>query len=84
MCELLALSSNQPATVSFSLMQFAPHGGFSGPHKDGWGIGYYQDRDVLLIKEAEAAADSDCVAADRFQRITCGRTIVLATPCGTP
>ena len=42
MCELLALSSNQPATVSFSLMQFAAHGGFSGPHKDGWGIGYYQ------------------------------------------
>ena len=61
MCELLALSSLQSATVSFSLTQFAAHGGLTGPHKDGWGIGYYHELDVCLIKEAHAAADSDWV-----------------------
>ena len=61
MCELLALSSLQPATVNFSLAQFAAHGGSTGPHKDGWGIGYYHDLDVRLVKGAHAAADSDWV-----------------------
>jgi len=61
MCELFAMSAKRPATVSFSLMQFAEHGGHSGPHKDGWGIGYYAGRDIRLIKEAEAAADSEWV-----------------------
>lgn len=56
MCELLGMSSCRPATVSLSLMRLAEHGGFSGPHRDGWGIGYYEDGDVRLIKEA--AADS--------------------------
>ena len=65
MCELLGMSSNLPATVSFSLMKFAEHGGFSGPHSDGWGIAYYEGLDARLIKEAEAAADSDWV---RFVR----------------
>lgn len=61
MCELLGMSSNRPATVDFSLMRFAEHGGLSGPHRDGWGISYYEGRDVRLIKEAHAAADSEWV-----------------------
>ncbi len=61
MCELLGMSSSRPATVDFSLMKFAERGGRAGPHKDGWGIGYYMGKDVDLIKEAQAAADSDWV-----------------------
>lgn len=61
MCELLGMSSNLPANVNFSLMKFAEHGGFTGPHRDGWGIAYYDGVDVRLIKEAEAAAGSDWV-----------------------
>lgn len=61
MCELLGMSSNRVTTVDLSLMTLAEHGGFSGPHRDGWGVGYYEDADVRLIKEAEAAADSDWV-----------------------
>jgi len=61
MCELLGMSSNRVATVNLSLMKLAEHGGFSGPHRDGWGVGYYEDTDIRLIKEAEAAADSDCI-----------------------
>ncbi len=61
LCELLGLSSNLPATVNLSLMKLAEHGGFSGPHRDGWGVAYYEGADVQLIKEAEAAADSEWV-----------------------
>ncbi|MBI4194270.1 MAG: class II glutamine amidotransferase [Betaproteobacteria bacterium] len=65
MCELLGLSSDIPATVNLSLTTLAEHGGFSGPHRDGWGIGYYEGPDLRLIKETAAAADSDWV---RFVR----------------
>lgn len=65
MCELLGMSSNRVATLSLSLMKLAEHGGHTGPHKDGWGVAYYEGADVRLIKEAEAAADSDWV---RFVR----------------
>lgn len=55
------MSSNRQATVNLSLMKLAEHGGFSGPHRDGWGVAYYEGLDVRLIKEAEAAADSEWV-----------------------
>ena len=55
------MSSNRLATVSLSLMKLAEHGGFTGPHRDGWGVAYYEDADVRLIKDAEAAADSEWI-----------------------
>jgi predicted glutamine amidotransferase len=61
MCELLGMSSNLPATITLSLMKLAEHGGFTGPHRDGWGVAYYEGADVRLLKEAEAAARSDWV-----------------------
>lgn len=61
MCELLAMSSRLPTNVNFSLLEFARHGGGTGPHQDGWGIAYAMGRDFRIIKEPVAAADSDCV-----------------------
>jgi glutamine amidotransferase len=61
MCELFAMSSRYPATVQMSLEEFSRHGGLSGPHKDGWGIAWYDERDVRLMKEAQPAAGSACV-----------------------
>lgn len=61
MCELFAMSSRFPATVRVSLEELSRHGGLAGPHKDGWGVAYYVDGDVRLIKEAEPASDSACV-----------------------
>ena len=61
MCELLGMSSSRATTVNLSLMELARHGGFSAPHRDGWGVAYYEGTDIRLIKEAEAAADSDWV-----------------------
>jgi glutamine amidotransferase len=55
------MSSCQPTDVRASLEAFARHGGLEGPHKDGWGIAYYADEDVRLVKEPEAAFDSECV-----------------------
>ncbi len=61
MCELLAISSHIPVMVRMSLMEFAEHGGHSGPHRDGWGIAYYEGNDAQLIREPQAAAESDWV-----------------------
>jgi len=61
MCELFAMSSQKPATVVFSLEEFARHGGPATPRKDGWGIAYLQERDVWVIKESVPAGSSDLV-----------------------
>lgn len=58
MCELFALSSRAPATVTLSLEVFAKRGGLTGHYKDGWGIAYYEDGAVNLIRDAGPAADS--------------------------
>ncbi|MFN3273445.1 MAG: class II glutamine amidotransferase [Paracoccus sp. (in: a-proteobacteria)] len=59
MCELLGLSSNLPATLSISLERLAEHGAPPTSIRDGWGVAYYDDADVRLIKDAGAANDSD-------------------------
>jgi glutamine amidotransferase len=61
MCELFAMSSDGPATVKYSLEQFSKHGGLTRENKDGWGIAYYDEGDIRLIKEAEPAANSPWV-----------------------
>jgi glutamine amidotransferase len=61
MCELFAMSSRHPANVRFSLEEFSRHGGLAGPHKDGWGIAWYEGGDVRLVKEPSAASDSACL-----------------------
>lgn len=61
MCELFALSSHVPTEVRFSLEVFSRRGGLAGRNKDGWGVAFYQDNDVRLVKEPEPAADSACV-----------------------
>ena len=55
------MSARHPSTVSLSLEEFSRHGGLSGPHKDGWGIAWYEERDVRLVKETYPAASSACV-----------------------
>ena len=55
------MSSLLDADVNLSLEEFSRHGGLDGPHKDGWGIAWYAERDVRLVKETEPAAGSACV-----------------------
>jgi predicted glutamine amidotransferase len=60
-CELFAMSSRFPATVQLSLEELARHGGETGVHRDGWGVAFYEDADVRLLKEAAPAAGSPLV-----------------------
>jgi predicted glutamine amidotransferase len=59
MCELFAMSALVSSDVVLSMNEFSLHGGATGPHRDGWGIAYYEDGDVRLIKEATPAFDSE-------------------------
>ena len=61
MCELFSLSSRHPATVTLSLEELSRRGGLTGPHKDGWGVAYYCDGDVRLIKESGPASSNACL-----------------------
>jgi len=61
MCELFAMSAREPATVNISLEEFAAHGGLRGPHRDGWGIAYYDGRAAHLLREPEPASYSDWI-----------------------
>lgn len=58
MCELFGISSKQPTTVQTSLAEFARRGGGTGPHADGWGIAFFHDGDVQLIREPQPSANS--------------------------
>ena len=69
MCELFAMSALFPTTVRLSLDVLARHGGGSGPHRDGWGIAFTQERDALVIREPGAANDSACLAFLQRQEI---------------
>ena len=69
MCELLAMSARYPATVRLSLEEFSRHGGFSGPHKDGWGIAFYQGCDARVIREVLPASSSACERFIEKERI---------------
>lgn len=57
MCELLALSSSQPARLTFSLHTLAARGGLLGRSHDGWGVAFYEGLDVALYREPRPAAD---------------------------
>ena len=62
MCELFAMSAHLPTTVRLSLDELARHGGGTGPHRDGWGLGFVQEGDALVIREPSAASESACLA----------------------
>ena len=61
MCELFAMYSRYPTSVGFSLEALARRGGLDGPHKDGWGVAYFEDSDVFLLRESSPAAESGLV-----------------------
>jgi glutamine amidotransferase len=52
------MSSRMPATLSFSLERLARRGGAEGPHRDGWGIAFYEGPDCLLLREPRPASES--------------------------
>ena len=76
MCELFAMSSRGPATVTLSLGTLAEHGGDTAPHKDGWGIAFYDEGDARILKDTEGASHSKWVQFVEQQEIR--STLVLS------
>jgi glutamine amidotransferase len=59
MCELLGMSANVPTDICFSFKGLKERGGNTGPHKDGWGIAFYQGKGVTTFKDAQASHQSE-------------------------
>ena len=85
MCELLAMSSREPATVTFSLDEFARHGGYAGSNMDGWGVAFYEGRDARTVREPLAAWESPAVkfVASQNYRSTCVVAHIRQATSGT-
>lgn len=58
MCELFAMSANQPMDIDKYLALLMPRGGKIGPHADGWGVAYYEGHASRVFKDANPAAES--------------------------
>jgi glutamine amidotransferase len=59
MCELLGMSANVPTDICFSFSGLLERGGRTGPHKDGWGIGFYEDKGFRSFIDAQPCCDSE-------------------------
>ena len=75
MCELFCLSSAEPTTVSFSLAQLAAHGALGQANVDGWGLSFYDGRDMRLYKEPEPAGESAWLTYILDRNLTCSRAV---------
>ncbi|MGJ4745322.1 class II glutamine amidotransferase [Leptospira sp. SA-E8] len=58
MCELLGMSANVPTDICFSFTGLVQRGGKTGPHKDGWGIAFYEGKGCRVFQDPQASADS--------------------------
>ena len=59
MCELLGMSANVPTDIVFSFTGLMQRGGRTGPHRDGWGIAFYEGRGLRLFQDPGASCDSE-------------------------
>jgi len=57
-CELLGMSANVPTDICFSFSGLMQRGGRTGPHKDGFGITFYEGKGCRNFKDAQPSCDS--------------------------
>nr|WP_297459997.1 class II glutamine amidotransferase [uncultured Halomonas sp.] len=58
MCELLGMSANVPTDICFSFTGFLRRGGGTGPHRDGWGIAFYEEGGYREFRDPHPSVDS--------------------------
>ncbi|RUR29809.1 class II glutamine amidotransferase [Vreelandella nanhaiensis] len=58
MCELLGMSANVPTDICFSFSGFLHRGGGTGPHRDGWGIAFYEEGGYREFRDPHPSVDS--------------------------
>ena len=51
MCELLGVGANIPTDICFSFSELVQRGGGTRPHKDGWGITFYEGKGCRTFKD---------------------------------
>ena len=59
MCELLGMSANVPTDIVFSFTGLIERGGNTGPHRDGWGIAFYEGKACRLFHDPEPGCHSE-------------------------
>ena len=59
MCELLGMSANVPTDIVFSFTGLVERGGVTGPHKDGWGITFYDGKGCRSFKDPLPSCESE-------------------------
>jgi glutamine amidotransferase len=52
------MSANVPTDICFSLTGLVQRGGATGPHRDGWGIAFYEGKGCRSFHDPAASADS--------------------------
>ncbi len=58
MCELLGMSANVPTDICFSFTGLMQRGGRTGPHRDGWGIAFYEGRGLRSFHDPKPSINS--------------------------
>lgn len=58
MCELLGMSASVPTDICFSFAGLIRRGGETGPHKDGWGIVFYDGKGCRTFHDPAPSARS--------------------------
>lgn len=59
MCELLGMSANVPTDICFSFSGLMKRGGATGPHKDGWGVAFYEGKGCRVFHDPFPSAQSE-------------------------
>jgi predicted glutamine amidotransferase len=76
MCELLGMSANVPTDICFSFTGLMQRGGKTGPHRDGWGIAFYEGRGCRTFHDPNPSAESEI--ARLVQRYAIKSRIVIS------
>ncbi|BDN98672.1 hypothetical protein KAM621c_37770 [Citrobacter braakii] len=66
MCELLGMSANVPTDICFSFTGLVQRGGGTGPHKDGWGITFYEGKGCRTFKDPQPSFNSPIQTGTRL------------------
>lgn len=59
MCELLGMSANTPTDLCFSFTGLTQRGGKTGPHKDGWGVAFYEGKGIRSFHDSSPSSESE-------------------------
>ena len=59
MCELLGMSANTPTDICFSFTGLMQRGGHTGPHRDGWGITFYEGAGIREFRDPTPGCESE-------------------------